>query len=99
MGDGKTAVVRQSNMIRILELGNEVNSIDELIQRVFLDFRDNVNNSDWLSERVILTLLNDSVAKINEKLTNMMSALPEIYHCINTTLSDEDAAHFTLQNS
>ncbi|GFS02926.1 hypothetical protein ElyMa_004619900 [Elysia marginata] len=99
VGDGKTAVVRQPDMIRISELGNEVNSIDELIQQVFPDFRDNVNNSDWLSQRVTLAPLNDSVAKTNKKLTNMMSALPEIYHSINTTLSDEDAAHFTLQNS
>ncbi|GFS11866.1 ATP-dependent DNA helicase PIF1 [Elysia marginata] len=54
VGDGKTAVVRQPDMILILELGNEVNSIDELIQQVFPDFGDNVNNSDWLSQRVIL---------------------------------------------
>ncbi|GFR59159.1 ATP-dependent DNA helicase PIF1 [Elysia marginata] len=92
VGDGKTAVVRQPNMIHILELGNEVNLIDELIQQVFPHFRDNVN----LSQRVMLATLNDSVAKINEKLTNMLSALPEIYHSINTTLGMQ---HTTLHNS
>ena len=97
IGDGKTPLVSHPDKININDLGHVVDSLDALINNVYPDFSDNMHNAQWLSERVILAPLNETVTKINEKLTAMMPNLPTTYSAVNTAISDEDATHYPTE--
>ena len=68
--------------------------MDDLIDKVFPNFQENVVDSDWLSERGSLAPLNESVTKINSKLIDMMPASSKLYKSINIAVSDDEAAHY-----
>ena len=51
-------------MVRVEELSNYATSVDGFIDKVFPNFQENVVDSDWLSERGILALLNELVTKL-----------------------------------
>ena len=57
-------IVQQPDMVRVAELGNYATSVDDLIDKVFLNFQENVVDSDWLSERGILAPVNEPVTKL-----------------------------------
>ena len=76
--------VQQPDMVRVAELGNYATSVDDLIDKVFSNFQENVVDSDWLSERGILAPLNEPVTKINSKLIDMMPASSKLYKSIDT---------------
>ena len=97
VGDGKTTVVTQPDIINIKELGNTADSLEDLINKVYPNFINNVQQPEWLSDRVILAPLNETVAKINEKLTDMMTLAAQIYLSINTAISEYDATHYPTE--
>ena len=68
--------------------------MDDLIDKVFPNFQENVVDSDWLSERGILAPLNEPVTKINSKLIDMMPASLKLYKSIDTAMSDDEATHY-----
>ena len=87
-------IVQQPDMVRAAELGNYATSVDDLIDKVFLNFQETVVDSDWLSERGISAPLNESVTKINSKLIDMMPASSKLYKSIDTAMSDDEATHY-----
>ena len=55
--EGKSSnIVQQPYMVSVAELGNSATSVDDLIDKVFPNFQENVVDSDWLSEWVIRAL-------------------------------------------
>ena len=78
--------VQQPDMVRVAELGNNATSVDDLIDKVFPNFQENVLDSYWLSERGILAPLNEPVTKINSKLIDMMPASSKLYKSIDTAM-------------
>ena len=97
VGDGKVKIVSDSDNISIHELGHVSSTLDELITRVFPDFTENFQDSDWLSQRAILAPLNDMVCRVNDKLISMMSAPAKIYCSVNSTITEEDAVHYPIE--
>ena len=87
-------IVQQPDMVRVAELGNNATSVDDLIDKVFPNFQENVVDSDWLYERGILAPLKEAVTKINSKLIDMMPASSKLYKTIDTVMSDEEATHY-----
>ena len=81
-------------MVSVAELGSSATSADDLIDKVFPNFQENVVDSDWLSERGILAPLNQSVTKINSKLIDIMPASSKLYKSIDTAMSDDEATHY-----
>ena len=71
--------VQEPDMIRVAELGNHATSVDDLIEKVFPNFQENVVDTDRLSERGILAPLNEPVTKINSKLIDMMPASSKLH--------------------
>ena len=51
-------------------------------------------DSYWLFERGTLAPLNESVTKINSKLTDMMPEPSKLYESINTAVSDDEVTHY-----
>ena len=74
VGDGKANIVQQPDMVRVAGLGYNATSVDDLIDKVFPNFQENVVESDRLSKRGILAPLNESVTKINSKLIDNHNA-------------------------
>ena len=48
----------------------------------------------YWNERGILAPLNESVTKIDSKLTDMMPASSKLYKSINTAVSDDEVTHY-----
>ena len=66
---GKQIIIfQQADMVRVAELENHATSVDDLIDKVFPNFQENVVDSDWLSERGILAPLNEPVTKLTASL-------------------------------
>ena len=55
--DGNANIVQQPDMVSVAELRNSATSVDDLIDKVFPNFQENVVDSDWLSARGILATL------------------------------------------
>ncbi|RUS72804.1 hypothetical protein EGW08_019441 [Elysia chlorotica] len=58
--DGRAKIVSESDNISVPELGHVSSSLNDLITKVFSDFTENIQDSDWLSQRAILAPLNDN---------------------------------------
>ena len=46
VGDGKANIVQQPDMVSVAELGNCASSVDDLIDKLFLNFLENMVDSD-----------------------------------------------------
>ena len=46
VGDGKANIFQQPDMVRVAGLGNYASSVDDLIDKVFPNFQENVVDSD-----------------------------------------------------
>ena len=92
--DGNANIVQQPGIVTVAELGNSAISMDDLIDKVFPNFQENVVDSDWLSERGSLAPLNDSVTKNISKLIDINSASSKLYNSIDTAMSDDEATHY-----
>ena len=79
-------------MVSVKKLGNSATSVDDLIDKTFPKFQDNVVDSDWLSAP-----LNESVTKINSKLIDIMPASSKLYKSIDNAISDDEATHYPLE--
>ena len=44
--DGKANIVQQPDIVSVAELGNSVTSVDDLIDKVFPKFQENIEDSD-----------------------------------------------------
>ena len=73
-------------MIKVAELGNNATSVDDLIDKVFPNFQEDVLDSYWLSERGILAPLNEPVTKINSKLIDIITASSKLYKSLDTAM-------------
>lgn len=97
IGNGTKLTVSDPDTVSVLELGNIATSIEDLINKVFPDFTDNVGHAQWLSERAILAPLNETVTKINNKLTACMTSAPKTYVSVNSAVSEDDATHYPVE--
>ena len=89
----KANIVQQPDRVCVAELRNSVTGtpVVDLIGKVLPNYQENVVDSDCLSERGILTPLNESVNKINSKLIDMMPASSKLYKSNDTDISDDEA--------
>ena len=60
----------EPNFISLGDLGIVVESLSSLTGAVFSDFQNKSKNGQWLSERVILTPLNEPTNAVNKQLAN-----------------------------
>ena len=68
--------------------------MDDLIDKMFPNFQENVVDSNWLSERGILAPLNELVTKINSKLIDMVPASLKLHKSTDTAMSDDEATNY-----
>ena len=72
IGDGKFPIDTPPDVVQLPDtMGTFVNSMEELVSRVYPDLLTNFRNLAWLSERCILAPLNKTTHSINIKIIIM----------------------------
>ncbi|GFS17299.1 hypothetical protein ElyMa_003234800 [Elysia marginata] len=71
--------------------------LEELVNKVFSNFEENVFNMQCLSERSILAPLLKNVAFTNHMFKNMMPVPATNFYSVNTAVSDEDSMHYPTE--
>ena len=72
-------------------------SQQELIEKVFPDLLQNVQNLARLSQRGILCPQNDAAAKVNLAILERLLTLPETFHSIDTVMDQEEVVQFPVE--
>lgn len=76
---------------------NKVLNMTELINSVFPNISSNYKNTSWLSERAIITLRNDLVDEINEKISAYIPGDPIIYKSLDNPVDEDDATNYPTE--
>ena len=98
LGDGQLLSQNcETDTISLSEFGNEVGNIDALIDNVFPNFSENHLNPVWLTDRAILSALNETVTKINDKLSDRLSTPKITYISINRMVNDGESVQFPVE--
>jgi ATP-dependent DNA helicase PIF1 len=76
---------------------NHVYSSEDLIGKVFEDIRQNYTRHMWISERAILAPKNDSVAKLNHMIQEMIPGTAKSYLSMDTVVDPSEAVHYPIK--
>ncbi|OMO79395.1 hypothetical protein CCACVL1_13702 [Corchorus capsularis] len=91
VGDGKEPVIN-NDMIQVPSLmampweGDQ--SVDHLIESVFPNLNSHSHDRDYMVQRAILTLRNDEVDRLNEKIIKKFDGMEQIYYSIDSVEDD-----------
>ena len=97
LGDGLTPVIENPDTIDLHQFGICVQTTKQLIDSVFTDFAINFSNAKWLTERAILTPLNDTASKINFEMMQKIPGSSMVYLSIDTAVTDEESTHYPTE--
>ena len=98
IGNGTIEATDGRDMVTIPDsLGHVVESLEDLKSRVYPDLETNGANSDWLSERAILSPLNKTVSTLNNWLLNEFPGEEKLYKAINYNTHDDDAVMYPVE--
>lgn len=97
LGDGLIPVAKNPDTIPLHQFGIIVQTTKQLIDSVFPDFANIFSNAQWLTERAILTPLNDTALKINFEMMQNIPGNSMAYLSIDTTVTDEESVHYPTE--
>ena len=78
-------------------LCSTVDSIENLIEKVFPNIENNYQNKDWLCERAILAPLNSSVDITTDKIIDLVPNESITYTSIDTLMDNGDTTLYTTE--
>ena len=88
----------ENDEIDMRQIGNIVNTTEELTERVFENLNPKYKDLNWLCERAILATKNDEVDKINMMLLNKMSDVDaKSYKSIDMPIDETEAYQFPVE--
>jgi ATP-dependent DNA helicase PIF1 len=97
IGNGTFPVAEYPDTIKIpSDLGKFPDNLEDLKAKVFPDLAQN-RTPGWLSERAILSPLNENVNRLNGWLMEEFPGQEKIYMSVDTTLSDDDAVQYPTE--
>ena len=92
LGEGRLPIVDDNNTVFVPHnLGQVVNSIEQLKETVFPNLMQMYTDTEWLSQRAILCPLNANVNKINNDILNKIPGEENIFRSIDTAITDNEA--------
>ncbi|XP_044594412.1 uncharacterized protein LOC123271894 [Cotesia glomerata] len=96
---GNGNVEEENGKIKIpTGIGTIVSNLDELIKNVYPDVKNlKTKSTTWLSERSILTSMNDHASRINDMILSLYEEEEKIYSSINTVVEQDDATNFPVE--
>jgi len=72
-------------------------STEDLIGKVFEKLRQNYTRHEWICERAILAPKNDSVAKLNHRIQEMIPGTAKSYLSMDTVVDPSEAVHYPIE--
>ncbi|XP_074109291.1 ATP-dependent DNA helicase PIF1-like [Cotesia typhae] len=96
---GNGNVEEENGKIKIpTGIGTMVSNLDELIKNVYPDVKNlKTKSTTWLSERLILTSMNDHASRINDMILSLYEEEEKIYSSIDTVVEQDDAINFPVE--
>ncbi|XP_064647485.1 uncharacterized protein LOC135500168 [Lineus longissimus] len=79
------------------EIGQSVNTEEELMLAVFPDIATNYTSRNWLSERAILAPRNDAVRHLNNTLLQRLPTEEKLYKSIDTVPDIDQTVHYPVE--
>lgn len=76
---------------------NKSHSIQDLIDTVFVDFETQNQNHNWISERSILTLTNESADEINDIVLEKLPGTTKTNKSIDTTVDECESSLYPTE--
>ena len=96
LGDGEFELDNLNN-IHLEPIAIRVNSIDELIRKVFPNILINYKYNDWICERAIMAPKNVTVNNINTKLLYLIPGEVRSYISIDTVIEETESVHYPTE--
>ncbi|KAM1084310.1 hypothetical protein ACFX19_023019 [Malus domestica] len=94
VGDGNEDVI-MDDMVKLPECmvipWESEHSINQLIAKIFPDLEDHINDATYIVEKAMVTLINEDVDKLNEKIINM-------FPCLEVTMYSFDSVEDDTRN-
>lgn len=98
IGNGTVPVVNQPDTINIpAGLGHTAHNLDELKSNTYPNLADHMLDTDWLAERAIISPLNDTVNRLNNKLTEEFPGDARLYRSVDTAMTDGEAVQYPVE--
>ena len=98
IGNGTFATSDGHDMVNIPDgLGHVVANMEEMKLRVFPDLATNGTNSDWLSERAILSPLNKTVCALNNWLLSEFPGDERLFKSVDYNIKDGEAVIYPVE--
>ncbi|KAL7600227.1 hypothetical protein Lser_V15G21915 [Lactuca serriola] len=99
VGDGNEEIVDE-NFICIpddmaIKYTNKANSVDALIDAIFLSLQSNEADSEFIISRAILTTKNESVDEINDQMIERFSGEKKVYYSFDEAEDDSNNLYLT----
>ena len=95
LGEGRIPVEPSSGWITFPpDFCNMVQSVGELIEKVFPNIATNFSNGEWICERAILAPKNERVNSINAQILNSLPGSVSTYTSVDTMVQLEQAVYF-----
>ncbi|EYB87952.1 hypothetical protein Y032_0254g286 [Ancylostoma ceylanicum] len=98
LGDGKIPVDPETDLISFpSNFCNVVASLEELVNNVFPDIRENFTNHQWLCDRAVLAPMNESVNYMNMQIQDQLPGPITTYESIDTVVDSEQAVNYPTE--
>ena len=97
LGEGKLPIVGEHTVNFPPHLGQIVCDIEELKNTVFPDLTRRYTDTDWLSQRAILSPINENVNKINENLLNQIPGEEIMCQSIDSAITDDESITYPME--
>ncbi|KIH47495.1 hypothetical protein ANCDUO_22441 [Ancylostoma duodenale] len=98
LGDGKFPVEHDTDLISFpSNFCNVVASLDELVETVFSNIRENFRDNQWLCDRAILAPMNESVNNMNVQIQDQLPGSLTAYESIDTVVDSVQAVCYPTE--
>ncbi|GFR63719.1 ATP-dependent helicase [Elysia marginata] len=94
-GEGQLSV--DEGLSSVADIGTIVQSLPELIEKVYPDLTLKYKDLEWLSEREILCPKNDAVTEVNHQLLIKLPGELSTYKSVDTALPDESIVEYPAE--
>lgn len=94
IGNGEMHYDTTDGMISLENVGMNVDTLQQLIDKVFPNITQHFRNPKWLCERAILAPRNDSVDVTNKNLLAKLPGSLQLYRSIDSVIDVNDSVHY-----